>query len=445
LKESIFLDCFNYQEESGGTKPYWNGLFEKYKSEGYETKEQLRSAYKREKKIRIKAGDVPDPNFAEKTSYEQGKDFINIVCSSRRMLSKEDLIDEFEIDLNVWEIEKYTIKSSEGYRKDRKVTWKVRDGRVSHGDVEDSGKMLVVPLYHLQIRLKPREYRFTEDIIDELFSSLKQKEFSPSRIEATQHDENGITSIIPLADLHYGLVATEEVEGEEYNIDIATRRVEGIISQAKRRLLNMKVKKIIFVVGNDFFNSDNLSATTTRGTPQDSAYSWFHMIDSALGLLVRCVDSLREISNVEVINVQSNHDLHTNYSVVKMLEQYFKSCDDVSFDNRPMYTKYLMVGQTLFGLTHDIPKKRALENITSDKDSKKYWSQAKQAVWILAHLHNATQYETQGIMEMYRLPAICNRSRWTTEKHFSRSEPRTQMFIVDDEYGILSVENIFVE
>jgi hypothetical protein len=128
-----------------------------------------------------------------------------------------------------------------------------------------------------------------------------------------------------------------------------------------------------------------------------------------------------------------------------MLEQYFKDCEDVTFDNRPIYTKYLLIGKTLFGFTHDIPKKRALENITSDVESKPYWSQAKQAVWILAHLHTAFQYETQGIMEMYRLPAVCNRSRWTTEKHFSRSEPRTQMFIVDDEYGILDVMNIFVE
>jgi hypothetical protein len=169
------------------------------------------------------------------------------------------------------------------------------------------------------------------------------------------------------------------------------------------------------------------------------------MIDSSLELLIRSVNSLREISKVKVLNTPSNHDRHTCYSVVKMLEQYFKDCEDVTFDNRPIYTKYLLIGKTLFGFTHDIPKKRALENITSDVESKPYWSQAKQAVWILAHLHTAFQYETQGIMEMYRLPAVCNRSRWTTEKHFSRSEPRTQMFIVDDEYGILDVMNIFVE
>jgi hypothetical protein len=128
-----------------------------------------------------------------------------------------------------------------------------------------------------------------------------------------------------------------------------------------------------------------------------------------------------------------------------MLEQYFKDCEDVSFDNRPIYTKYLMIGKTLFGFTHDIPKKRALATITSDIESKPLWSDANQVVWILAHLHNAMQYKTEGIMEMYRLPTMSGRSRWTTEKHFPRSEPRTQLFVVDDEYGILDVMNIFVE
>jgi hypothetical protein len=445
LRDEIFKDCWLNQQESGGKKPYWNKLWKRYQSEGYETKEQLRSAYKREKKRRIKAGDVPDPQYMEKTSYEEGKDFINIVCSSKRMLTKEDIIDEFNIDLDIWEIEKFRVKTSEGYRKDRSVKWKVRDGRVLEGDVDDSGKMLIVPLYHLELRLKPREYKFTQNNIDALFESIKDKDFKTLQIAPSQYDSKGVTAIVPIADLHYGLIATKEVEGEEYNIDIANRRVESAISQAKQRLSGRKIKEIIFLIGNDFLNSDNIAATTTKGTPQNTVYSWFSLVDSSLEILIKSINGLRDLSKVKVLNVQSNHDYHTNYSIVKMLEQYFKDCEDVSFDNRPIYTKYLMIGKTLFGFTHDIPKKRALATITSDIESKPLWSDANQVVWILAHLHNAMQYKTEGIMEMYRLPTMSGRSRWTTEKHFPRSEPRTQLFVVDDEYGILDVMNIFVE
>lgn len=445
MKDEIFLDCWEHQQDSGGTKPYWNKLFEKYESEGYSTKEQLRSAYKREKKVRIGAGDIPDPKYTEKTSYEEGKDFISVVCSSKRMLSKEDIIEEYDIDLNIWEIDRFRVKSSEGYRKDRRVEWEVSDGKVTHGSVDDSGKMLVVPLYHLEIHFKRREYRFTEENVNTLFDSIKNKDFKTLRIVPSQYYEDGITPILPIADLHYGLIATKDVEGEEYNIDIATHRVENIISQAKQRLSGRKVKEVVFMIGNDFFNSDNIASTTTHGTPQDTVYSWFSIVDSALELLISSINVLREVSKVRVVNVPSNHDRHTCYSVVKMLEQYFKDCEDVSFDNRPIYTKYLMLGKTLVGLTHDIPKKRALATITSDVESKPLWSDANQVVWILAHLHNAMQYETEGVMEMYRLPAVSGRSRWTTEKHFPRSNCRTQMFIIDDEDGVLDVMNIFVK
>jgi hypothetical protein len=33
----------------------------------------------------------------------------------------------------------------------------VTDGHVTQGDVEDTGKMLVVPLYHMELRLVRKE------------------------------------------------------------------------------------------------------------------------------------------------------------------------------------------------------------------------------------------------------------------------------------------------
>ena len=56
----------------------------------------------------------------ETKDVEFGDDFINIVCSSRRMMSKEDIIDEFGIDLKEWKIDRYRIKTSEGYRRTAK-------------------------------------------------------------------------------------------------------------------------------------------------------------------------------------------------------------------------------------------------------------------------------------------------------------------------------------
>jgi hypothetical protein len=89
----------------------------------------------------------------EENSFEEDDQFINIVCASRRMLNKEEVLKQFHVNMDMWEVERYRVKTSEGYRKDRSVEWHVKNGLVESGDVSDSGKMLVVPLYHIEIRL----------------------------------------------------------------------------------------------------------------------------------------------------------------------------------------------------------------------------------------------------------------------------------------------------
>ena len=58
----------------------------------------------------------------ETSDVQYGRDFINIVCASKRLLSEEDLIKQFGIDKTKWEIDVIEVKSFEGYRKDKKVS-----------------------------------------------------------------------------------------------------------------------------------------------------------------------------------------------------------------------------------------------------------------------------------------------------------------------------------
>jgi len=164
LEDRIFNACIAAQKESNG-KPFWDRL---NKELDYgKTGEALRNDVKREKKKRGFFN--PDSeNYQEQeesSSYDQGNDFINVVCASKRMLSKEDVIKQFNIDMNIWEIERFKVKSSEGYRKDRKVDWHIKNGSVTQGDVTDSGKMLVVPLFHIEVRLVKKKQEWSEELL----------------------------------------------------------------------------------------------------------------------------------------------------------------------------------------------------------------------------------------------------------------------------------------
>ena len=56
--------------------------------------------------------------------------------------------------------------------------------------------------------------------------------------------------------------------GEDYDIKIATRRFKQAIEKAIQRASGNDFNRILFIVGNDFFNSDTKDNTTTSGTAQ---------------------------------------------------------------------------------------------------------------------------------------------------------------------------------
>src|SRR3990172_6002077 len=73
-----------------------------------------------------------------------------------RIMSDDDLLDFLKVDRSLWTITKVVYSKSEGYRKDRKVEWDVKDGKVTHGMVRDSGKLLIKPLFRVKVYLEKK-------------------------------------------------------------------------------------------------------------------------------------------------------------------------------------------------------------------------------------------------------------------------------------------------
>jgi hypothetical protein len=145
------------------------------------------------RKYRVATGTInkayDSDNSSNQTSFEQTDNSIHIICSSPRMITQEDVIKQFNIDLEEWEIISFKVKTSEGYRKDRKVDWHVKEGSVVAGDVIDTGKMLVVPLYHVEVRLiKRKNITDAKAILDTLIEDAQK--FAPvyPKIEYPEND-----------------------------------------------------------------------------------------------------------------------------------------------------------------------------------------------------------------------------------------------------------------
>lgn len=297
-------------------------------------------------------------------------------------------------------------------------------------------------LYQSKLTTKPLVPAWTEERLSKMFDSLKEKDFSPVKIVPSQYSRNGKSLLVPIADLHIGLLATMQANNNEYNMEIMENLYRSTLSQIKERIMGQKFEEVIFVVGNDFLNTDNLTNTTSKGTPQDSAAFWYSLVDKAIELIMVGINSFLEVAPVYVYNAVSNHDGQTMYGIMKVIEATYKSNMSVWVDTSPLPRKYHKFGKSLVAITHDMKVATGLQTMTTE--AKHLWSSCNKFYWFLAHLHTEMQYQKSGMMEMYRVPTISGYSRWSNDKAFVNIEKKTQCFIIDEEHGVLDTMYIIV-
>ena len=424
MEDRIFEKCLEKWKNSDSHTPFWGELAEEL---SYPSGESLRSDFKNERRKRhVPSKMVTDDGihyktveeYDERTGYITSDKLIEICQADSKNPTSVMIAHGF--DPEKWDIVSYKNNMWHSQRP------------------KDMGLNI---MYQSKIVVKPKKQEWSEDNVKKIFDSLEKKDFKKLVYKA-DYVFNGKVLFIPFADLHYGMMATEKVTGNTYNMTVAEDLVEKAISQILQRVKGQKYEKVLLLLGNDFLNCDNIFGTTTAGTQQDNDSSWFDMMDGAAELVIRMVQAFLPIAPVEVYSINSNHDTHSYYGLSKAVEFYFKDDENVTFENSPIARKYFSFGKNLVALSHDLPVKRALEIITTEAKDK--WSDATHMYCILAHLHSAMNYEKQGYLEIYRLPTISGWSRWTNEKGYQQTEKRTQCFVFDKENGITDIMNIVV-
>jgi len=302
----------------------------------------------------------------------------------------------------------------------------------------------VKTLYSSRIVVKPKkEYQWNKEDIQKLFDSLKTNYKNKISISHTQYIKNDNLLVVPIADFHYGLLSDKFSTGNDYNLEIAEQIYYQTLNDILNRYNNRKFEKVLFIVGNDFINFDNLNGTTQRGTPQDNASLWFSATTKATQLIINGIDMLTTIAPIDVIYVPSNHDLHTMFGIMQTINAWYRNDENINIDCSPLPRKYYRFGKTLFALSHDMKIKDALQIVSSE--GKDNWTDSKHIICLLAHLHQAMVYEKQGYLEIMRLPTISGWSRWSNNQGYIQSEKKNQSFIVSGEKGIIDVLNTIID
>jgi len=256
---------------------------------------------------------------------------------------------------------------------------------------------------------------------------------------------------ISIFDLHIGKLAWGGETFENYDVKIARKRFLSSIEKLLKNASGFNYERILFPVGNDFFNSDTMENTTTKGTPQDEDLRWQKTFSVGVRLLVDAINMLKQTGvPVDVLVIPGNHDFERSYYMGSYLEAWFNNDPFVDINNHASPRKYYPYGNLLLGFTHGSEEKEASLPLlmATDIESKPHWSDTKFHEWHLGHIHRkrTVKYEINksrplnedlGVTIRY-LSSLTGTEEWHHKKGYVGSTKAADGFVWNHEFGLVA-------
>lgn len=389
-----------------------------------------------------KCGDYTKKQISNTATYSKDKGFVEAM-TERRIKTLSDLIEVCEIDTDIWEIEKWTQGKSEGYRKDRKVKWIVKNGQVQEGDVNDSGKLLIKPMYAVKAWLvrKTQEIR-ARSVISELVEDAKK--FSPKypKIKYKKY-KDGLLYEIEMPDLQLGRVVMAEEAGKDSSPDLSAARANKAIDELIQDVQNFPISKILIPLGNDFFDSNTAANMTAHGTPQRDDMRWQRTYTLGRRMMVKMITKLSLIAPVDVYVIPGNHDEERIFYLGDALDLWSENNPNVHVNNEAKKRKYYDFGKCLIGLTHGyFEKPDSLAALMPYEEPEK-WAKSVHREFHLGDKHHkkdmiTTADEMPNGVVVRLLRSLATPSVWEFDKGLVGSRKAAEGFLWHPENGLIA-------
>jgi hypothetical protein len=271
------------------------------------------------------------------------------------------------------------------------------------------------------------------DLRDTILSDLKQFVPKFDKIEREPLKEAHLLVVDP-ADIHLGKLASSFETGEEYNNQIAVKRViegvEGILQKAK----GFNIDQILFIGGNDILHIDTPRRTTTSGTPQDTDGMWYDNFLIAKQLYVDVLMRLLEVADVHFTFNPSNHDYTNGFFLADVIQTYFKDCKNITFDCSIAHRKYYKYHFNLIGTTHGDGAKEMDLPILMAQESAKEWAETKHRYVYTHHFHHKMSKDRIGVtIESLRSPS--GTDGWHHRNGYQHAPKAVEGFLHSKEHG----------
>jgi len=277
------------------------------------------------------------------------------------------------------------------------------------------------PYYNIQFR-DVTEGDKPNSVLSDFIENVKA--YAPKYPKlARKTSKDGHLLVIDIADLHINKYANTDFAGDNYDSGVAVKRAiegtQGLIDKAS----GFNIDKILFVVGNDVLNTDNVFKQTTKGTNQDTDLHWFKAFNIAKDCYVKCLELCLAVADVDVIHCASNHDLMSGSFLAVTLEAWFRNNKNITFNTSPKYRKYYQYHNTMIELEHGDKGKLANIPLIMAQEQPKMWAETKFRYALLHHFHHQDKTNWKsgkdyiGVNVTY-LRSPSSADLWHYENHF---------------------------
>ena len=374
---------------------------------------------------------------------ESGYSAEYIVTTEKRIIDEKDIIELCNIDTSIWKIDRYEVGTYEGYRKDRQVAWEVIDGKVTSGKVNDTGKMLVVPLHSVRVWVSRKTAEIRNRLVVDGFIE-DAKKFSPTYPKIRyKKDKNGSRFELGLPDLQLGRLVAVESTGNELSPEIQIQKADLVVDELIGYASNFSISRTIFPVGNDFFNSNTAEMMTAHGTPQEDDVRWQRTFKLGCDFLIRTIDKLLALAPVDIVVIPGNHDEERVFYLGEYLLAWYHKNSNVTVDNRPIKRKYYSFGKNLIGFTHGYFEKNGRLDSLMAYEAPQLWANSEHREWHLGDKHHKVDMvlkadEFANGVTVRILRSLATPSVWEFDKGLVGSRKAAEAFIWDINNGVIA-------
>lgn len=338
---------------------------------------------------------------SKKVDVQEGEIEINTYYTHEP--TPEDIIRDHKIDINKYKLASY-------WSKAKHKGWQVSALFTKINRQEASPTILAEVLKNYKSTYKP--FSSKDLIINNKFTNKTMVELS-------------------FADYHLEKASLEE-ETIEQRIKTFNEKLDNLIL---RCYAAFNIEEIVFVIGNDFFNSDTWhSGTTEHGHFQDNNCIWDKTYELGFDTLVNAIMKLKQFCNkLKVLVIPGNHAKTKEFYLGHALEIYFRNDSNIEFDRTSAPRKVHAYGSTLIGYHHGNCKIDQLPLIMATEFFEE-WGKCKFKEIHTGDKHFYMEKEIHGV-RIKQIPSMSPTDRWHNEHNYVGNIRAALAIVYDKERG----------